>query len=389
MDAMQEVDFPTRGPGFLEVSRADESLRTAAKVWLTDNLDVFENGVALPTPDVVAVRVSLPSDRSFDRYETGRANFAAPLLTDDMDLVWSQLLLDVVLEFPIGSADSEFAIEPRFERMGMRVNTTLIVLGPDGEERRFELHGNPGVVHLDPRPGQVASRFLQSGFWQVPLGAGHLLFIACLLVPFRTPRQMLVLVGAFAAGCVVALAGAAFNFMPTRLWFPPLVEMLVAASIVGVAIDAVFGSNLQRRWMLAFVGGIAHGYAMSFLLGESYQFAGSSTAIALASYDLGVLLGVAAAAVVIGAALRLLFAGVQSDRVGVIVLSVLIGHVAWHWMADYAGMVAMYPAPAVDATFLAGLLRALLAALIIGGAMFLVAHVTARDGRITGSLPEK
>lgn len=379
MDAMQEVEFPLRGPGFLEISRADDALRGAVKLWITDNLDVFENGEALPTPTTSAVRVTLPSDRSFDRHETAGAVFSAPRLTDDMDLVWRQLLLDAVLEFPIRSETSEFAVEPRFERMGMRVNTTLIVMGPEGEARRFELHGNPGVVHLDPRPGQVAARFLRAGFWQVPGGASHVLFLLCLLLPFRRPQAMAVLVGAFAAGCVVALAGAAFNFMPTRLWFPPLMEALVAASIVGVAIDAVFGSTLQRRWMLAFVAGIAHGYAMSFLLGEEHQFAGAHATLALASYDLGVILGIAATALLAGAALGLLFARAASDRLGVIVLSVLIGHVAWHWMVDSAVIVSMYPMPVIDALFLAGLTRALLAALILGGAMYLVAQVTSRD----------
>ena len=41
--AMREVDFPTRGPGYLDLSRADEALRNAAKLWLIDNIDVYEN----------------------------------------------------------------------------------------------------------------------------------------------------------------------------------------------------------------------------------------------------------------------------------------------------------------------------------------------------------
>ena len=50
LSAMQEVDFPRRGPGYLEVSRADEALRNATRLWLVDNLAVFENGVRLPSP---------------------------------------------------------------------------------------------------------------------------------------------------------------------------------------------------------------------------------------------------------------------------------------------------------------------------------------------------
>src|SRR5918997_587523 len=43
MAALQEVDYPRRGPGYLEVSRADEALRHAAQLWLIQNIDVYEN----------------------------------------------------------------------------------------------------------------------------------------------------------------------------------------------------------------------------------------------------------------------------------------------------------------------------------------------------------
>src|SRR5215204_3313429 len=43
LSAMQEVDFPRRGPGYLEVSRADEALRNATQLWLVNNLTVLEN----------------------------------------------------------------------------------------------------------------------------------------------------------------------------------------------------------------------------------------------------------------------------------------------------------------------------------------------------------
>src|SRR5215472_12063139 len=68
--AMQDIDFPLRGPGYLDLARADEALRGATKLWLIDNIDIYENGVRLPPPNIVAARVSLPSDRSFTSYET-------------------------------------------------------------------------------------------------------------------------------------------------------------------------------------------------------------------------------------------------------------------------------------------------------------------------------
>ena len=48
--AMVEVEYPTRGPGYLDLPRADDALRGAIKLYLTDNIAVFENGAPLPTP---------------------------------------------------------------------------------------------------------------------------------------------------------------------------------------------------------------------------------------------------------------------------------------------------------------------------------------------------
>ena len=118
--AMREVDFPTRGPGYLVISRADEALRNAAKLHLIDNITVYENDVLLPAPRILYARVSLPSDRSFTSYEAARAHVEAPRHPDDLELYWNQQLLDVLLEYPIQSDRSEFAIHPRVDRLGLQ-----------------------------------------------------------------------------------------------------------------------------------------------------------------------------------------------------------------------------------------------------------------------------
>ncbi len=65
--AMGDVDVPVRGPGYLDVSRADAALRDAAKMWLVDHIDVFENDRRLQGL-IAQARVSLPSDLSFASY---------------------------------------------------------------------------------------------------------------------------------------------------------------------------------------------------------------------------------------------------------------------------------------------------------------------------------
>src|SRR6516225_7305220 len=38
-----DVEFPARGGGYLDLSRAEEPLRSAAKLYLSDKIEAFEN----------------------------------------------------------------------------------------------------------------------------------------------------------------------------------------------------------------------------------------------------------------------------------------------------------------------------------------------------------
>src|SRR5439155_7145698 len=73
----------------------------------------------------------------------------------------------------------------------------------------------------------------------------------------------------------VTLIASAYNLGPTALWFPPLIETLIAMSIVYMALENIVGSNVRRRWMITFGFGLVHGFGFSFALRETLQFAGS------------------------------------------------------------------------------------------------------------------
>ena len=67
--AMQDVVFREREKGFLDFDYAGVLLPGAAKVWLSDAIDVYEEGAVLPKPEIVRTRLTLESDKSFVTYE--------------------------------------------------------------------------------------------------------------------------------------------------------------------------------------------------------------------------------------------------------------------------------------------------------------------------------
>ena len=70
-------------------------------------------------------------------------------------------------------------------------------------------------------------------------------------------------------------------------------------------------------------------------------------------------------------ALDLLFRYVIAKRLGVIIMSALIAHMAWHWMIERGEQLAKFPFPKIDAEFLASAMRGLMAMLILALAVLL------------------
>jgi hypothetical protein len=375
--AMQEVDFPRRGPGYLDLAHADSALRTAATQWLADNIDLYEDDSRLAYPSVVKVRVSLPSDKSFATYDEAIAHVAVAPLPNDMDLYWNQGLLDVLLAYPIRSDASGFSINPRLARLGLQTVTALQFMPPGTASRAFELHGNPGMVRLDPHWHQAARRFVESGFLHILDGTDHLLFILCLVIPFRRIGTLVWIVTSFTVAHSITLIASAFGHAPGGLWFPPLVETLIAMSILYMALENIVGSNLRRRWVIAFAFGLVHGFGFSFVLRETLQFAGQHLVTSLLAFNVGVELGQLLVLALLIPALNLLFKYVVAERIGTIILSALVAHTGWHWMLDRADRLRLFPWPTFDAATLASALRGVIVLLLLAGLVW-VARVVVR-----------
>lgn len=383
--AMRDVDVPRRGPGYLDLTRVDATLRHAATLWIADNIHVYEGETRLGYPQTVAVLVSLPSDRSFESYERAVAHVTGPRLPDDTELFWDQGLLDVLFEYSIQSDQSKFSIDPALARLGLRTVTVLRFLPPGGAVRAFEFAGDPGLIRLDPRWHQAALRFVELGFFHILDGIDHLLFLLCLIIPFRRFRGLALVVTSFTIAHSITLIGSAYDFAPDALWFPPLVETLIATSIVYMALENMVAVGLKRRWMITFGFGLIHGFGFSFALRETLQFAGAHLLTSLLSFNVGVELGQLLVLVLFIPALQLLFRYVVAERVGTIVLSALVAHTGWHWMTERGRQLTLYAWqwPAFDAAFWASAMRGLMVILVLAGLIWAVrAWREARSRRV-------
>src|SRR5690606_33150249 len=186
--------------------------------------------------------------------------------------------------------------------------------------------GNPGLVRLDPCWHQAALRFVALGFEHILDGVDHLLFLLCLVIPMRSVRALLPVVTAFTVAHSITLVASAAGLAPDALWFPPLIETLIAAPIVYLAFEHLLGVLHDRRWAMAFAFGLVHGFGFSFVLSETLQFAGAHLLASLLAFNVGVELGQVAVLLVVTPMLVLLFRHVVPEVAGTVVLSAVLAH---------------------------------------------------------------
>ncbi len=370
LDLLRSVPFPMEGHLYLLAASGPATQQALAGI--ADGIPIYEDGKQL-VPSSAIARLSLPSDRSFENYDQAQAHVAGPI-EPGTEIYFEQGYLDAHLIYHIGSPSSVFTIQTILAPdLGDYLKLTVRCLPLDGSSRAFMITSRDGAVPLNPRWYQAAEGFVGLGVEHILSGIDHLLFLLCLLIPFRRIRDLIPVITAFTLGHSVTLIGSAYNFAPSGVWFPPFVETAIAASIVYMALENIVGANLRRRWLITGMFGLVHGFGFSYALKEQLQFAGSHLLVSLFSFNIGIELGQLAVLVVMVAGLALLFRGALAGRVGIVLLSAIIAHTAWHWMIDRGQVLWQTGLPRLDAPGLIVLSRWVAALLIAAGAARILA----------------
>jgi mono/diheme cytochrome c family protein len=366
MDAVRDVDFPVRANTALDVARSAPYLRDAAQLWIADALRLRRGTEALPAPRVVSVRAALPSDRAFESFRGALDAVQQAPLAESVDIPHGQLRLEALLEVPVSGDVRDLVLTPAWANLGVRTTTVLTLVNADGGERQYAFEGNPGDVRVDPRWWHVAGTFVVEGAQHLLLGYDHLLFLLCLVLPFRQLRPLIGVVTAFTVAHSVTLVASAQGFVPDVAWFGPAVEVVIAASIVCMAVANLLRPALERRWMWAFAFGLVHGFGFSAALRDTLQFAGSHLLTSLLAFNVGVELAQVAALVLAIPVLERLLARVP-ERPAIMVASAFVAHEAWHWTQARWDALRVYPfvVPTFDSSASVIVLRGLMSVLVL------------------------
>jgi HupE / UreJ protein len=358
LDLLRAIPFPM-AHGNYDLAASAPSIKAALE-GLSSDISLWEGSTRL-LPSHAAGQLVALSDRSFEDYRRAVAGIASTP-TPDLQIGYELGYLDAHFVYPIYSPNSVFAIDSRVGAdLGDTVKLAIRYLPLDGSSRVLMIAGGSGRVYLDPAWWEASLGFIRLGIEHILSGIDHMLFLLCLVIPFRRIKPLIPVITAFTLGHSITLIGTAYNLAPLGAWFPPFVEAAIAATIFYMAIENIVGASLRRRWIIAALFGLVHGFGFADILREQLQFAGSYLLVSLVSFNIGIEIGQLVVLCVFVPALALLFRGAMAGRMGIIVLSAIVANVAWQWMMERGEVFWNTPWPQATAAGLMELARWVLA----------------------------
>ena len=141
----------------------------------------------------------------------------------------------------------------------------------------YSLFNGPDIVKISlPKKVsflQVSQQYIEAGLFHILEGFDHLLFVLCLMQIAGGIKRILLTISGFTLAHSITLALASLELINVRI---DIVEVLIALSIVMLAVEMVKGSKQQAKnsliWRhpvsVASLFGLLHGLGFASALGE-------------------------------------------------------------------------------------------------------------------------
>ncbi|MBV8140735.1 MAG: hypothetical protein JOZ60_01670, partial [Verrucomicrobia bacterium] len=354
LSVIRDASFPVRDDiGHIDLNAVGIILPSAARYWIQRCLQVSEGHDRVTDIEIVKARIAPLSDDSFRSFEQASSYFADTRDDKGANILWDQAWLDIDFKYST-EGGGPLSILPDVANLGAHVTTQLQYLGADQAVHEFAFDGNPGLIYLTPRRLDIGKQFLAHGVGFISKSADVVLFIFCLVLPFRRLREIRYIDLAFAASLSVGFALPAFDLFPSGIWLSPLLATLSALVVLVAGLMNIGGIYPFRRAILTAVAGLVFGASAWFDFAARRQFAGPHSQIAPLAYWAGLLIATQLGIVLLIPLLGGLFKATDK-RLELIVVSCLAADAALGWLEERWAQLREVPwhFPVLDARFFA------------------------------------
>lgn len=165
----------------------------------------------------------------------------------------------------------------------------VVLIAQGRSEAQALLDAGNTTVTLSTAPPlwSTMERYLLTGIEHIFLGYDHVAFLVAVVLWARRLIPVVKIVTAFTIAHSITLSLAALDVLVIP---SSVVEPAIAASIVFVAVENFFSRDVDKRWRMAFLFGLIHGFGFAGALRE-IGLPPNAAVPALAAFNIGVEIG--------------------------------------------------------------------------------------------------
>jgi hydrogenase/urease accessory protein HupE len=248
-------------------------------------------------PSVLSVRVHpkgfVPPFNTLGQVHAAMRGPVYPAAAPDTDV--AHVLVDAELFYPQVQRTTQFQFSSLL--------TPGTIGEPDTNNMLFDHQDNTVVpyavaglltlpVTINPSFSEAFRQFLDAGILHILEGSDHLLFIVCLVIGDFRFRAIALRITCFSIGHSLSLVAGFYGWIPMGTWFPPLIEIAIALSILFAAMLVLLEKHCNKLTLpLTTMVGLVHGFGFAVGLREMLAVSTVNGIPSLISFNLGVEVG--------------------------------------------------------------------------------------------------
>jgi hydrogenase/urease accessory protein HupE len=217
--------------------------------------------------------------------------FPADVPETDVTLV----LVDVAMFYPQVKEDTQFQFSSLLTpgKMGEPETNNMLFDHKGDTAVPYTIAGLLAVpVTVNPSLSEAFRQFLEAGIMHILEGWDHLLFIVCLVIGDFRFRSIALRITGFSVGHSLTLIAGFYGWIPAGALFPPLIEVVIALSILCAAMLILLSKRSDKLSLpLTSMVGLVHGFGFAFGLREMLAVSSRNLVPSLLSFNLGVEVG--------------------------------------------------------------------------------------------------
>ncbi|MEH6649889.1 MAG: HupE/UreJ family protein [Motiliproteus sp.] len=202
--------------------------------------------------------------------------------------------IDLRLFIPAISLAGSFTID---SDLGIRLNAIerlaniLQVHDGRGDSTTFSSIGTLHTTFAAQGHSMAFIGQLKSGVIHILAGLDHVLFVLLIALASANWLQTLQRATAFTLGHSVTLALGMIGYVPVGNWFIPLIETLIALTILYGGIMLAYKQQHRFGLLTMLFVGLIHGFGFSIVLSELVSQTGGLNVLSLIAFNLGIEFG--------------------------------------------------------------------------------------------------